>query len=144
MVNELTIPVLPCRDLDESIPFYEALGFERTYRQDRPNPYAVVAREDIHIHLFAMDGFDPEQSYGSVIMSVPDPDELYRVFAAGLRSDYWRLPSAETSRSARDCATSSSGGQGLAEACVGASVRAGAAPRLRSPRLPREAGPTRS
>lgn len=93
MVDEVTIPILPCRDLDESIPFYEALGFERTYRQDRPNPYAVVSREDLHIHLFAMDGFDPEQSYGSVIVVVPDPDELYGAFAAGLRSAYGKLPS---------------------------------------------------
>ena len=33
MANEVTIPILPCRQLDDSIPFYEALGFVRTYRQ---------------------------------------------------------------------------------------------------------------
>jgi len=26
----------------------------------RPNPYVVVAREDIQIHLFGLDEFDPE------------------------------------------------------------------------------------
>ena len=30
MASEVTIPILPCRDLDEAIPFYEALGFEQT------------------------------------------------------------------------------------------------------------------
>ena len=84
MANERTYPMLPCRDIDEAITFYEALGFKRTYRQVRPNPSAVVAREDFQIHLFGMDNFKPEDSYGSVIVVVPDPDALYNAFAAGL------------------------------------------------------------
>ena len=94
MANEVTIPILPSRDLDDSIAFYAALGFERTYRQSRPNAYAVVAREDIQIHLFGLEDFDPEKSYGSVIVAVPDPDGLYEAFAAGLRAAYGQLPSA--------------------------------------------------
>jgi catechol 2,3-dioxygenase-like lactoylglutathione lyase family enzyme len=94
VANEVTIPILPCRDLDEAITFYEALGFERTFRQTRPNPYAVVALEDIQIHLFGLDDFDPQQSTGNVIVAVPDPDGLYEDFAAGLRAAYGKLPSA--------------------------------------------------
>lgn len=92
MANERMYPLLPCRDIDEAIAFYEALGFKRTYRQVRPNPYVVMAREDIHIHLFGMDGFNPADSYGSVIIVVPDPDALYHAFAAGLRTAYGKLP----------------------------------------------------
>jgi catechol 2,3-dioxygenase-like lactoylglutathione lyase family enzyme len=80
--------------LDESIAFYESLGFKKTYRQVRPNPYAVVALEEIQIHLFGMEGFDPADSYGSVIVAVPDPDSLYHDFAAGLRQMYGKLPVA--------------------------------------------------
>lgn len=94
MANERTYPCLPCRDLDEAIAFYKALGFEKTYRQLRPNPYAIVAREDIHIHLFGMEGFNPADSYGTVIIVVPDSDALYQAFAAGLRSAYGKLPTA--------------------------------------------------
>lgn len=94
MANERSYPCLPCANLDESLAFYAALGFTRTYRQTRPNPYAVVAREDLQIHLFGMDGFDPAQSYGSVIIVVPDPDGLYRAFADGLRAAYGALPVA--------------------------------------------------
>jgi catechol 2,3-dioxygenase-like lactoylglutathione lyase family enzyme len=94
MANERTYPLLPCRDLDEAIAFYETLGFRRTYRQLRPNPAAVVQREDWHIHLFGMPDFDPAASYGSVIVVVPDPDALYRDFAAGLRAAYKKLPVA--------------------------------------------------
>ena len=94
MANERTYPILPCRELDECTSFYETLGFKRTYRQVRPNPYAVVALEDIQIHLCGIEGFNPEDSYGSVIIAVPDPENLYRVFAAGLREAYGKLPVA--------------------------------------------------
>jgi transcriptional regulator with XRE-family HTH domain len=53
-----------------------------------------VAREDLQIHLFGMPGFEPRDSYGSVIVVVPDPDALYRAFARGLRAAYRRLPIA--------------------------------------------------
>jgi catechol 2,3-dioxygenase-like lactoylglutathione lyase family enzyme len=92
--NERTYPCLPCADIDVSIAFYESLGFRRTYRQVRPNPYAVVALEEIQIHLFGIDGFDPADSYGSAIVVVPDPDNLYRDFAAGLRKTHGKLPVA--------------------------------------------------
>ena len=90
--GERMYPILPCRDIDEAIAFYAALGFERTYRQLRPNPSAVVARGELAVHLFGMPEFDPEGSYGSVIIVVPDPDALYHAFAAGLRAAYGRLP----------------------------------------------------
>jgi catechol 2,3-dioxygenase-like lactoylglutathione lyase family enzyme len=94
MANERTYPCLPCKNLDESIAFYEVLGFKRTYRQTRPNPYAVVGLEDIQIHLFGMEGFNPADSYGTVIVGVPDPEQLYRSFAARLRESYGKLPIA--------------------------------------------------
>jgi catechol 2,3-dioxygenase-like lactoylglutathione lyase family enzyme len=94
MANERTYPCLPCGNLDESIAFYEALGFKRTYRQLRPNPYAVVALEDIQIHLFGIEGFQAAESYGSAIVAVPDPERLYRAFAARLREMFGKLPIA--------------------------------------------------
>ena len=94
MANERTYPILPARELDEAIAFYETLGFKRTYRQVRPNPYAVVALEDIQIHLCGIEGFNPADSYASVIIAVPDPDGLYQTFAARLRSKYGKLPVA--------------------------------------------------
>lgn len=92
MANERTYPCLPCPDIDQATTFYEALGFRRTYRQVKPNPYAVVAREEIQIHLFGMENFNPADSYGTVIIVVPDPDALYQAFASGLRAAYKKLP----------------------------------------------------
>jgi hypothetical protein len=101
MSNERMYPILPCADIDEAIEFYAALGFEKTYRQVRPNPHAVVARDDMHIHLGGIEGFDPELSYASVIIVVPDPDALYASFAAGLREKYGKLPVAGIPRLVR-------------------------------------------
>lgn len=94
MANERMYPCLPCADLDESVAFYEALGFRRTYRQTRPYPYAVVALEDMQVHLFGMEGFRPADSYSTAIIVVPDPDQLYRDFAARLRQAFGKLPAA--------------------------------------------------
>ena len=101
MPGERMYPILPCPDLDAAIEFYAALGFARTYRQLRPNPYAVVARDDMHIHLAGIDGFDPEGSYASVIIVVPDPDALHASFAAGLRAALARVPVAGIPRMVR-------------------------------------------
>ena len=101
MPGEKMYPILPCPDVDEAIAFYEALGFERTYRQVRPNPHAVVARDDMAVHLAGIDGFVPADSYASVIIVVPDPDALYASFAAGLRAAYGKLPVAGIPRMVR-------------------------------------------
>lgn len=88
----MVIPILPSRDLDDVVPFYAALGFEVTYRQARPNPYAALRRGPIDLHFFGLPEFDPKQSLGSVIIQVPDTVALYEEFAAGLRAAYGRLP----------------------------------------------------
>lgn len=95
MAGERTYACLPCRDLDQSISFYEAMGFTRTYRQLRPNPYAVVKRDDWYIHLFGMPpAFNPADSYATVIVVVPDVDELYQAITQGLKAAYGKVPSA--------------------------------------------------
>ena len=101
MAREVTIPILPCRDIDEVIAFYEVLGFTRTYRQRRPNPYAVLKRDGIELHFAGLDGFDPEQSYGSCIVAVTDADALYRAFADELRTVRGRVPASGIPRMTR-------------------------------------------
>ncbi|UOX89600.1 hypothetical protein MUY14_02860 [Amycolatopsis sp. FBCC-B4732] len=91
MAGEVTTPLLPCGDVDEIAEFYAMLGFERTYRQLRPNPYVAVRREDLHLHFFGMPGFDPEQSYGTCLVQVPDIGALFEAFAAGMRAAHGKL-----------------------------------------------------
>ncbi|MED7927519.1 hypothetical protein SMD20_24890 [Nonomuraea sp. LP-02] len=89
---ETVIPLLPCRQLDDVLPFYRALGFDVTYRQERPNPYAAVRRGGVELHFFGVPGFDPEQSMGSVVVVVPDTGALHAAFAAGLRAAFGKVP----------------------------------------------------
>ena len=85
------IPLLPCSDIDEIASFYEMLGFSPTYRQMKPNPYVALQREGIHLHFFGMDGFDPEQSYGTCLVIVQDTGPLYEAFAAGMRAVHGKV-----------------------------------------------------
>ncbi len=52
------------------------LGFEITYRQTRPNPHLAVRREDINLHFFGMDDYDPAQSYSTCLVIVADTSEF--------------------------------------------------------------------
>jgi len=93
IVSVRTVPILPCRHLDDVLPFYEALGFRPTFRQARPNPYLTITRDDgFDLHFCGIPEFDPEDSYSSVIVLVPATQSLYDEFAAGLRTAYGKLP----------------------------------------------------
>ena len=91
MANEVTVPLLPCSSIDDIVTFYEVLGFETTHKQRKPNPYAAMRREDLHLHFFEMTGFDPEQSYGSCLVLTADIAALHRAFAEGMRAAYGKV-----------------------------------------------------
>ena len=92
MTGERTYPVLPCADLDDALTFYSALGFTISFHQRRPYPCAVVELDEIAFHLFAMDGFDPANSYGSAIITVAEPGYRHEAFKKGLRELYGKVP----------------------------------------------------
>ncbi|MFJ5990733.1 hypothetical protein [Lentzea sp. NPDC092896] len=91
MANELTIPLLPCKDIDEIASFYEMLGFSITYRQTRPNPYVCMRLEDINLHFYGMDVHVPEQSHSTCVVIVEDTGPLYEDFAAGMRAVHGKV-----------------------------------------------------
>jgi catechol 2,3-dioxygenase-like lactoylglutathione lyase family enzyme len=94
MSGERSYPVLPCPDLEEALDFYQALGFEVTFKQLRPYACAVVRLADLHIHLAAIDGFDPTASYASAIITAPDLEGMRERFASGLRAQRGKVPVA--------------------------------------------------
>ncbi|MFD5830407.1 hypothetical protein [Lentzea sp. NPDC060358] len=91
MANELTIPLLPCVDIDEMAAFYEMLGFSTTYRQTKPNPYVALRREDLNLHFYGMPGHVPEDSHSTCVVIVEDTGPLYEAFAAGMRAVHGKV-----------------------------------------------------
>ncbi|MEE1824601.1 VOC family protein [Streptomyces sp. BE20] len=89
---ETTIPILPCQTLPPVLEFYTALGFEVTFHQKSPNPYAVVVRGGVQLHFFGMKQYDPAASHSTCLVCTDDVDELHGAFRAGLKSAYGRVP----------------------------------------------------
>lgn len=90
---EKTMPLLPCQTIQPVIDFYTALGFEVTFLQKSPNPYAVVARGDIALGFFGMKKYEPSGSYSTCYVLTDDVGGLYEAFRAGLRAAYGKIPS---------------------------------------------------
>ncbi|MEE1621654.1 hypothetical protein ACQ7DA_10735 [Zafaria sp. J156] len=95
------VPALPCGDIDEMQAFWTALGLRTTYRQLRPNPYLALNRKGLDLHYFGMPGVDPEQSYSTCIVVVPDTAPVHALFTDGLRGLYGRVPVAGVPRITR-------------------------------------------
>ncbi|MEU7146080.1 VOC family protein [Nocardia sp. NPDC046473] len=91
MAHEITVPLLPCGSIDEIVEFYTMLGFTRTYYQARPYPCVGMQREDLQLQFFGMPDFEPENSYGSCVVLVPDTQQLFEAFAAGMRAVHGKL-----------------------------------------------------
>ncbi|WP_121745298.1 VOC family protein [Streptomyces sp. E2N166] len=89
---EKTIPILPCRSLQPVLDFYTALGFEVTFRQRSPNPYAVVERGDIELQFFGLRQYEPAESVSTCYVLTDDVDGLHAAFRAGLKAAYGRIP----------------------------------------------------
>ncbi len=91
-MGEQTIPILPCRTLPPVLDFYTALGFEVTFSQRSPNPYAVVQRGAVQLQFFGLKSFDPATSMSTCYIVTDDVDGLYDAFRAGLKTAYGRIP----------------------------------------------------
>ncbi len=91
MANEITVPLLPCRSIDEIVEFYAMLGFTQTYYQKQPYPCVGLKREDLNLQFFGMPEFKADESYGSCLVIVEDTEEIYRAFASGMRAAHGKV-----------------------------------------------------
>jgi catechol 2,3-dioxygenase-like lactoylglutathione lyase family enzyme len=73
--------------------FYQALGFEVTYRQAKPNLYACVRHRVAEIHFFVLKQLDPSNSYSMCYVNVPDVDAVYQRFCENLKKAFGKVPS---------------------------------------------------
>lgn len=87
------IPIFPCTSIDEQLDFYQALGFEVTYRQAKPNVYACVRHPIVELHFFVLKQLNPSDSYSMCYVSVPDVDAVYNQFYENWKRAYRKIPS---------------------------------------------------
>ncbi|WP_055601987.1 bleomycin resistance protein [Streptomyces aureus] len=92
-MSEKTMPILPCRTIQPVLDFYTALGFEVTFQQRSPNPYAVVQRGGIELHFFGMKQYEPTESVSTCYVLTDDVNGLHEAFRTGLKAAFGRIPS---------------------------------------------------
>jgi hypothetical protein len=87
-VPESAVPILPSRDLGETLAFYERLGFENRGAPHAEWDYLIVGRGEIYLHFFAMPDVDPLTTAASCYLFVDDANAVYEEWQrAGVEAD---------------------------------------------------------
>ncbi|MGW6270524.1 MULTISPECIES: bleomycin resistance protein [unclassified Streptomyces] len=90
---ETMIPLFPCHELDETLDFYKAIGFEVTFYQKAPNAYAVIRHgDDMELQFYRLKGYDPLTSHSTCYVVTDRVDALNEAFRAGLKQTLGRIP----------------------------------------------------
>jgi hypothetical protein len=79
-VEGTSIPVLPARDIAETLALYERLGFAVSH--DEENGYGMVRRGSIELHFTASPDLDPWNSAGMAFVRLNDATALYEELVA--------------------------------------------------------------
>ncbi len=79
MLLSSTIPVLPSLNLDETVDYYDRLGFSLRSRYD--DDYAILERDGHELHFFLMGDLNPKESFFGCYWRTPNARALYDEFA---------------------------------------------------------------
>lgn len=87
-VTEYAVPILPSRDLRETLAFYERLGFENRGAPPEQWNYLIIGRGGIHLHFYGEPDVDPLTTSASCYVYVSDADALFEEWRdAGIEAD---------------------------------------------------------
>jgi hypothetical protein len=98
---ETTIPLFPCASLDETLNFYQTLGFEVTFQQKEPYPYGAVRLGGFDLHFSRLTMYGEKNAFGACLVFVPEVEPYHRAFADALRVKYGKIPTAGLPRITR-------------------------------------------
>jgi catechol 2,3-dioxygenase-like lactoylglutathione lyase family enzyme len=101
MSDETAIPVFSCASPDETLQFYETLGFSVTHRQIKPYVYLAVKRGGFDLHFVGGGRPDPEGGSGTCLVMVDDVSPHHRAFADALKARLGRVPTSGLPRITR-------------------------------------------
>ena len=74
---ERAVPILPSRDLRETLDFYERLGFENRGAPPEQWDYLILGRGGAELHFTAEPAVDPLTTASSCYVFVEDADALH-------------------------------------------------------------------
>jgi catechol 2,3-dioxygenase-like lactoylglutathione lyase family enzyme len=76
-VSERTVPILPSRNLRETLWFYERLGFENRGAPPEQWNYLILGRDGIELHFYAAPETDPLATAAQCYVRVADAQALH-------------------------------------------------------------------
>src|SRR5918997_902424 len=79
---EYSVPILPSRDLRETLIFYERLGFENRGAEPEEWDYLIIGRGGLEFHFTAAPETDPLSTAASCYAFVDDAQALHDEWAA--------------------------------------------------------------
>jgi catechol 2,3-dioxygenase-like lactoylglutathione lyase family enzyme len=71
------VPILSSRDLDETIAFYERLGFERLPELPAADTLLILGRGEIELEFRHTPGLDPFSNDATAYFRIAHPDQLH-------------------------------------------------------------------
>jgi hypothetical protein len=74
---ETAVPILPSRNLDETLLFYERLGFQNRGAPPEQWNYLIIGREGGELHFFHAPNVDPLTTDAGCYIRVRDADALF-------------------------------------------------------------------
>ncbi len=77
-MTERAVPILPSRDLAETLAFLQRLGFVETGTSYTVWDYLIVQRGDLELHFYSAPDVDPFSTAAMCYLHVDDADALHR------------------------------------------------------------------
>ncbi|MGW0178334.1 glyoxalase [Nocardia sp. NPDC003345] len=100
-MGDIAVPVLPSRDLDVTLDFYEALGYEITYRQTKPYVYGAIKAHGCDLNFTDPQGEESKEGVAGCLVLVDDIAARHRAFTLGLRKRFGAIPAKGCGRITR-------------------------------------------
>lgn len=85
-------PMLPSENVDESVAFYRALGFEIIRNETFPYRFAEVRDGDLWLMTSSYAQFGGKKAFGALIVNVTELGKYHDRFAVNLRSNLGTVP----------------------------------------------------
>lgn len=88
-----TVPIFPCRSIEEVMTFYEAIGFKVTYLQTAPYGYLALKHDIAEISFYRRKKYDhKDQMYQvQVFIFVDNVEAVYEEFITNFKDAYGKL-----------------------------------------------------